>query len=403
MDYYDAKWFCGDYKNHAIYLGANITADPNKKITIVPNNSTFMTVTVNDQEAGTGNNEQVESTNSVNPLEPLQYYMTNGASTKAPIHVYGANFMESIDMSDIATGIDALDLTGTYSQVLGAPLKELNIGTPISGSGDTYTTTLSPSTCGVSPAQTGINAFENLETLNIRGHMHLGNVQQFSFGINQWMRDLNMTQLKNFYAMGSNLTNFYSSDSGNNFENIELPSGVTNINIKNSTWQNISFWDTTVGANDTATLTRHQTAVVGRYVNIPATLKEVHFLGSTGRTRESLLFIRDWLESIVATYNALVEPEETLDEYLSGYTLEMDDVFWSLDVIGDNTDLLTYDELELISKMTRVIRGYVMLKYEGAGTELTAQQLTQIRTWFGDTVFTKGSSGLVVDYSYEYI
>ena len=119
--------------------------------------------------------------------------MTNGASTKAPIHIYGANFMESIDMSDIAGGIDALDLTKTYSDVLGAPLKHLNIGTKISGSGTTYTTTLSPSTCGVSPSQTGINAFENLESLNIRGHKHLGNVQQFSFGINQWMRDLNMS------------------------------------------------------------------------------------------------------------------------------------------------------------------------------------------------------------------
>jgi len=60
--------------------------------------------------------------------------MEAGASTKAPIHIYGANFMESIDMSDIASGIDALDLTGTYSDVLGAPLRELNIGTHLAGS-----------------------------------------------------------------------------------------------------------------------------------------------------------------------------------------------------------------------------------------------------------------------------
>lgn len=404
MDYYDAKWFCGDYKNHAVYLAANITADPNKKIVVTPNNSTYMTVTVNDQEEGNG--EQVDVTRSVTPQSPLEYYMTNGASTKAPIHIYGANFMESIDMSDIATGIDALDLTSTYSQVLGAPLKSLNIGTPIvEQSEDVYTTILSPSTCGVSPTQTGINAFENLETLNIRGHMHLGNVQQFSFGINQWTRDLNMSQLKNFYAMGSNLTNFYSSDSGNNFETIELPSTVSVLNIKNSTWQNITFWDTTVGQNDSATLTKHSTVITGGgTVNIPSTLMEVHFLGSSGRTRESLLFVRDWLKSIVET-----EGEEELYKY----TLEMDDVFWSPDVIGNDEDLLTYDELALIYKMngnvgsngkkTIPIRGYIVLKYEGAGTELTSQQLTEIRTWFGDTVFTKGSSGLVVDYKHNYI
>lgn len=402
MDYYDAKWFCGDYKNHAVYLAANITADPNKVITITPNGSTYMTVTVNNQDS---NQEEVDTTRSVTPQNPLTYSMEKGASTKAPIHIYGANFMESIDMRDIATGIDGLDLTSTYSEVLGAPLKELLVGTRIVGSGDTYTTTLSSSTFGVSPSQTGINAFENLETLDIRGHKHLGNVQQFSFGINQWMRDLNMSQLKNFYAMGSNLTNFYSSDSGNTFNTIELPSTVTSINIKNSTWNTIEFWDTTEGANDTATLTRHSTAITGGgYVNIPSTLREVHFLGSTGRTRESLLFVRDWIKSIVETEGVAA---------LSNYTLEMDDVFWSSDVVGNDNDLLTYDELALIAQMNGLpdqqgrkvhpIRGYVVLKYEGAGTELTAAQLTQIRTWFGDTVFTKGSAGLVVDYKHNYI
>ena len=402
MDYYDAKWFCGDYKNHAVYLAANITADPNKVITITPNGSTYMTVTVNNQDS---NQEEVDTTRSVTPQNPLTYSMEKGASTKAPIHIYGANFMESIDMRDIATGIDGLDLTSTYSEVLGAPLKELLVGTPIIGSDDTYTTTLSSSTFGVSPSQTGINAFENLETLDIRGHKHLGNVQQFSFGINQWMRDLNMSQLKNFYAMGSNLTNFYSSDSGNTFNTIELPSTVTSINIKNSTWNTIEFWDTTEGANDTATLTRHSTAITGGgYVNIPSTLREVHFLGSTGRTRESLLFVRDWIKSIVETEGVAA---------LSNYTLEMDDVFWSSDVVGNDNDLLTYDELALIAQMNGLpdqqgrkvhpIRGYVVLKYEGAGTELTAAQLTQIRTWFGDTVFTKGSAGLVVDYKHNYI
>ena len=102
MDYYDAKWFCGDYKNHAVYLGANITADPNKHITIVPNNSTFMTVTVNNQDSG---QEEADTTRTVSPQEPLVYDMTKGASTKAPIHIYGANFMERIDMRDIAEGI----------------------------------------------------------------------------------------------------------------------------------------------------------------------------------------------------------------------------------------------------------------------------------------------------------
>ena len=410
MDYYDAKWFCGDYKAHKIYLAANVSADLNKYIRITPNNSTYMTVTINQLDENNQEiegSEQVDVTREVSKLNPLVYSMEAGASTKAPIHIYGANFMESIDMSDIASGIDALDLTGTYSDVLGAPLRELNIGTHLTGSEHQFTTLLSSSTCGISPVQGNKNAFENLETLNIRGHRHLGNVQQSTFGINQWIRDLNMTQLKNFYAMGSGLINFYSSNDGNTFNEIELPSTISIINIKNSTWNSLTFWDTIEGQNDQATLTYHQETITGGYTNVPSSITEVHFLGSTGRTRESLMFIKEWIKSIVATHG---------ESALYQYTLEMDDVFWSPETIGNDSDLLTYDELRLISKMngaeptpgsgvTKIhpIRGYIMLKYEGIGTELTSQQLTEIRNWFGDSVFTKGSAGLVVDYKHDYV
>jgi hypothetical protein len=29
MDYYDAKWFCGDYKLHSIYITANVSIGNN--------------------------------------------------------------------------------------------------------------------------------------------------------------------------------------------------------------------------------------------------------------------------------------------------------------------------------------------------------------------------------------
>ena len=44
MDYYDAKWFCGDYKNHAIYIRANVTEGSNQVIRITPSKSTYMTI-----------------------------------------------------------------------------------------------------------------------------------------------------------------------------------------------------------------------------------------------------------------------------------------------------------------------------------------------------------------------
>ena len=395
MDYYDAKWFCGDYKNHRIYLAANIEADENKAIRITPNGSTYMIVTVNYQEDAQESGEQVTDNREVSQNNPLIYRMSRGASTKAPIHIYGANFMEVIDMSDIALGIDALDLTGTYSQVLGAPLRILDVGTPLTEiDNDTYTTVLSPSTCGISPVirERNINAFENLETLNIRGHQHLGNVQQYSFGINQWTRELNLTQLKNFYAMGSGLNNFYSSDSGNKFNVVELPSSVNIINMKNSSWDELSFWETTE-ENNLATITRYSKTVNNVVLSVPPDIRELRLLGSTGKTRESLLFVREWLQSIVDEYG---------ESALSNYTLEMDNIYWNTENIGENF-LLTFEELRLIALTNHQLRGYLLLKYEGLNTELTATQLTEIRNWFGDTVFTKGSSGLVVDYSHNYV
>jgi hypothetical protein len=58
--------------------------------------------------------------------------MTIGSATKNPIYFYGANFMEEIDLSEIAHGLDGIELNGIYSQVLGSPLKKLNVGIPIS-------------------------------------------------------------------------------------------------------------------------------------------------------------------------------------------------------------------------------------------------------------------------------
>ena len=52
--------------------------------------------------------------------------------------------------------------------------------------------------------------------------------------------------------MGSGLTDFYSSQSGNNFTDIELPDNVYTIYMNNSTWQNMSFWHTTASSTNIA-------------------------------------------------------------------------------------------------------------------------------------------------------
>jgi len=57
--------------------------------------------------------------------------------------------MEEVDLSDIALGLDGVTLTGVYSEVLGSPLKRLNVGVPVIGDGDTKTATVGVASCQI--------------------------------------------------------------------------------------------------------------------------------------------------------------------------------------------------------------------------------------------------------------
>jgi hypothetical protein len=87
---------------------------------------------------------------------------------------------------------------------------------------------------------------------------------------------------------------------------------------------------------------------------------------------------------------------------LSQYNLVMDKINWSDATVG-SANLLTYAELELLSQLGNQtnLKGYLVLR--DTGVDLTATQLNEIKSWFGDTVFTKNSSGLVVDHKRQYI
>ena len=104
MDYYDAKWFCGDYKNHYIYITANVSEGSGWNVRIKPNKDTYMTTAINymaeEQTEVDANDVTVQGTIPVTPNNPLVYEVPN-LNTKAPFFVYGANFMEEIDLSEL--------------------------------------------------------------------------------------------------------------------------------------------------------------------------------------------------------------------------------------------------------------------------------------------------------------
>lgn len=403
MDYYDAKWFCGDYKNHYIYLRANVSAGSNEYVKIVPNKQTYMSVTKDGI---------LQATNQVDQDHPLLFNMAIGSATKNPILFYGANFMEEIDLSEIAHGLDGVTLDGVYSDVLGSPLKKLNVGVKITANEDLsvdadYTATLASLGCQI---QGNAVVFQNLQSLNIQGQIN-------QKSLNTLVYSNNITELQEVYAMGSGLTDFYSSQSGNNFTTIQIPDTVYTIWMNNSTWQNMSFWHTTASNTNITDILEERgytygtdayydaiaqiaeeepellenTALIKEVAGIPTTVHNVSLLGTTGSTLSSLQFVRNWLNSLVSA-----------GADLSQYTLVMDKINWSDSTVG-SSNLLTYTELSYLAQLSAQssLKGYLVLR--DTGEELSTEQLNIIKSWFGDTVFTKNSSGLVVDHKRQYI
>lgn len=375
MDYYDAKWFCGDYKSHYIYVRANVTEGSNQYVRIIPNKQTYMSV---DKDG------ILQTTRLVTKLDPLEFNMAIGSQTKNPLKFYGANFMEEIDLSEIAHGFDGVELNGVYSEVLGSPLKRLTVGIPVTAEGAGYTGTLASLGCQI---QGNSNVFSNLQFLNIRGQVN-------QTDMNALIYNNDMSELQEIQAMGAGLTNFYSSQSGNTFTNIELPDTVYTIWMNNSSWNSMSFWHTDATNAPSAEFSQVYGFAKSPSIEtgeVPTTIHNVSLLGTTGSTVESIKFVKAWLASLVAN-----------NADLSEYNLIMDKVNWSDTTVGA-ANLLTYDELALIAQLgpQTNLKGYMVLM--DSGQDLTSAQLNNIKSWFGDTVFTKNSSGLVVDHRRQYV
>ena len=157
-----------------------------------------------------------------------------------------------------------------------------------------------------------------------------------------------MSEINEVLAMGSGITNFYSSQSGNKFSKIEIPDDVYTIWMNNSSWNNMEFWHCDIGQNNVATLTQVQ--------GIPTTVHEVSFLGTTGSTLESITFVKDWLQAL-----------DNANADLGQYTLEMDKVNWSDATVGEN-NLITFEQLEQIAQLNGArnkLKGYIVLKDSG--------------------------------------
>ena len=451
MDYYDARWTCGDFKSHFIYIAAGHTQTTTGTdiITVTPSNPTFLTLTQNDGEVNTDievnpegdttgdNTEQLVVAKECSRTNPATFDIsTLSFSNKVPTKILGATYIESLDIACLANRIDLLDIKGAYSEVNGASIKTINVGNPIvkdtdyndnyhyiGGVNTTYNLRLQ-----VSPQNDNL---ENLNTLNIRGQLGKRGSNP-SVNPNSIFRGGNAKtgrpQIKNLYAMGAHFNYFQSSRSGNDFENLELPainydgtkdaydnllplSTMGSIEMHNSSWENISFWN---GVVDPVTnkIKYERYNINGNYnYYVPTSISSITFTGSTANSAKAKDFIFNWINGIIyeTTLAHDGETEEQIqaavDAALAEKTLILKDINWNKETCGNNF-ALSYEDLILLSKLNNgennnggtTYKGYVILT---GGARLTPIELTRLQILFGESAFERTGSGLIIDQENE--
>ena len=429
MNYYDAMWTAGDFNNHRIYIAAEKTSHQSGTdlVTIKPTNDTFFKMTQNDGNSSLGVLAATRKAPAVFDLSAYSF------SVKDPSHIYGATFIEELDLRCFAQKLSSLSLGGAYDKVLGAPIKMLLIGTVMTrqssgegnddyGLGAIFTGTVSGTSLNLNGTSlTGnetVDALENLQTLDITGQQSIVNTQSLLYTNNRRM-------LKNLYAVGTGLISFITSMSGNKFSVLRLPSAtvkdgnVTNylqsMTLIDSTWEDLSFWTT----ETTSTVTSHTETddegnvtevieanpAVFTNTGIPATMKTIVMEGSTASNLCAAELVMGWLkaieESVAAANPALTGDalEASLLETLKGYTLRAENIRWGT---ADVPVKVSYKDLSRMAALNQGnnqnanLKGYILISDK---TQLTSVQLTQLREWFGESVFNKSNinSGLIID------
>lgn len=463
MNYYDAKWSCGEYKSKSLYVAASHNdpsgppQDPDWDgqphiITIVPSTDTFISI---EQNPGGGTKTPltgVPKSIPCSPNNPAKIDITHIAlDAKVPLDLYGCAFYEEVDLSVVARQASLFKFGGCYDNVLGATLKKVNIGCPITRSntsvgGDTYTGYINGiENFGVlHKTDNGEDVFKSLQEYNIEGLLQLTSIYSD-------IRVGNLTELTKFYARGTGLDSFYSAEEGNRFETLYLPgenrysnqtnnvSTFTTLDLKDTTWNTLEFWDGYIDAASNKCTYTKTNANWGVRFNIPISLQTVIFEGSTCKNYNSMRFILNWiatiekwleveiLENYSRALGAKVEGQydytncETIEDAvrveLRNRKLVMHGIQWDSTTLGDDHELLSFEQLSYIAEFNRGdsndidankpinggvgnFSGYIELSR--GSSELTAEQLTKIKSWFGDGVFTKNSKGLVIDQNLPY-
>lgn len=427
MNYYDAMWTVGDFNNHRIYLAVTkeTHAAGTDIITIKPTSETFFKLTQGDGTTNLGIKYATKEPPATYDVSLIAF------NKKDPTHIYGATFIEELDLSCFAQKLETLTLTGAYDNVLGAPIKKLNIGIPITeavnGGVTTYSGYVSGTRLALSASNEQGDALGNIKVLDITGQQSIGDTTSLLYANNR-------RTLTDFYAIGSGLTSFTTARSGNKFNELRLPAKTiktdVNTNIDSdssvlislrfidSTWENISFWTTRTtnaiveetityvedGEEKTDTIVQANPATFEN-AGIPASITSIQMEGSTASNLCAAQLVMGWLDAIAnkvaSDYPSLTgdDLEAKVLEVLSDYHLEAENISWGTQQVPVRIyykDLARLAALNSGNNQNANLKGYICV---ADSTQFTPVQLTQLRSWFGESVFNKSNinSGLIVD------
>lgn len=424
MNYYDAKWSCGTFKNRRVILFVNKDSGHSQGTDIVrikPTSNTYF-------EIVTKSGETSVERKSATPTSIAEFDVSsNGFSAKDPTWIYGGLFIDELDLSCFANTMAAIDVSACYDKVLGANIKSLNVGVPTT----TVSSTEKSGFISGTPLRiTAENRTENTDAFNVLETLDITGQTKFT---QDCFVQYDRSSIKNFYAIGTQISSFENAPSGNTFHDLVLPattdvmsedgtqvvSKLSTLILHSAKWDNLEFWNTQSSAvpqpvmiienGEQVQLTDENGTPVYRPVEatftkqstVPADINRIEMRGSTANNENSFRLIFDWIDSISTGAANSTEIHNRLQQK----NLIVENINWPQTFLKSDGTRLTYNDLENLAYINGItngvfnntrgfLKGYVVIS-----GSLTAQQIVNIKKWFGDSAFDKSAvtSQLVVD------
>lgn len=197
LEYYDAKWISGDYKNSFLEMKANV--DTGTKFTIMAGTKFYY---------AWGNNKRlIESNVELNAGDTYEFVSPTPQVQGDPIRIYAITKVRELDLTEYMAGITTLIFTGIANETANE-LKKLVIGTSTRRN----------------------TALLNIDSLNL-----MPNVQYLDITNCEGIKSLDVAanpKITTFKAKGTTLQAFAPAN-GSKLELAELPSTIQTLTLDN--------------------------------------------------------------------------------------------------------------------------------------------------------------------------